>query len=301
MKRSVVLVLGFAVALQGCAGFGNSFVTYQSQPISGSSTSGATDGAVNVARFNNPVNVAVDSDGSIYVCDFDNGRVRRIKDGKVSTVVNQANFSHPFGITISPSGTLYVSTDSDDTGAKDGTTGTVWVINKSTGTATVVARDLGRPRGILALADGTIVLSNLTKNCISILDPVTTANTVIAGQPGTAGFANGTGNAALFSRPYGLTQLPGGDLLVSDQSNNRIRRVTLAGVVTTFAGTGTAGADDGPVATATLNGPQGVVSDPTTGDVYIADTTGHLIRRVTAAGNVETIAGDGTQGYAEGI
>ncbi len=301
MIRSRSAFFGVCLFLAGCAGFAASVVPYQSQPVTGSATSGAKDGPVGTATFNNPVNVAVDLDGSIYVCDFDNGIVRKLKSGVVTTLVKQANFSHPFGITVSPSGTLYVSTDANDLGAKDGTTGTVWVVDKVTGVATVVDRNLGRPRGIVALADDRIVLSNLTRNTISILDPVTKSNTLIAGSDGVAGFNDASGSAALFSRPYGVTVLLGGDLLVADQNNNRIRRVTMAGDVTTFVGSSTPGATDGDIATATLNGPQDVAADPTTGDVYIADTTGHRIRRVTAANVVQTIGGDGTQGYAEGV
>jgi sugar lactone lactonase YvrE len=88
-----------------------------------------------------------------------------------------------------------------------------------------------------------------------------------------------------------------GTLLVADQNNNRIRQVTLAGVVTTYAGTGTAGALDGDRLTATLNGPQDVAVDGR-GRVYIADTTGKRIRRIVG-NTLSTYAGNGIAGYVD--
>jgi len=294
--RSVLAALVLVAA--GCGGGTNPVFITPTTLVAGSATAGATNGPIETASFNNPVNVAVAADGTVYVCDFDNSRIRRIRNGVVDTVVNQANFQRPFGIAIATDGTLYVQTDANDLGERNGTTGTVWRVDTVGGTATVVARNLGRPRGLAPLSDGRIAMANLTRNVISILNPSGGTETVIAGEDGVAGFTNGTGTAAHFSRPYGLTQISGGDLLVADQTNNCIRRVTLAGVVTTYAGTGTAGATNGALASATFNGPQDVKLSPN-GRLYVADTTGHLIRRIYN-GEVSTFAGDGVAGYVDG-
>lgn len=293
-------VLTFGIV--GCGGSGNDnpspFVGKSLSVVAGGDVSGATDGPLATATFNNPVNVAADTNGTIYVCDFDNDLVRKISNGVVTTLVDQENFSRPFGITLAEDGTLYVQTDANDEGARDATTGTVWRVDKATGAATVVARNLGRPRGILALPDGRIAMAQLVRNTIEILNPANGNVAFVAGQTDVAGFANGTGNAAQFNRPYGMALDGNGALLVADQNNHRIRRVTLAGVVTTFAGAGTPGAGNGALATATFNGPQDIDRAPN-GTYYVADSTGHRIRRISG-GQVSTFAGDGNPGFSDG-
>lgn len=285
-------------AVMGCAGDGGS-VHFFGQSTFGSSDAGLVDGPVASARFSNPVNVAVASNGTVYVADFDNDAVRAIStSGQVTTLTDQDNFSRPFGMTVAADGTLYVQTDANDLGERSPETGTVWKIDRSTGVATVVARNLGRPRGIAALADGRIALSDLVHNTISILNPSNGNVTPVAGNSGTAGFADGSGTSALFSRPYGLAAMADGSLLVADQSNHRLRRVTLSGDVTTFSGTGTAGATNGPVATATFNAPEGVAI-ASNGTIYVADHDNHMVRRISG-GQVFTQAGNGNAGYAEG-
>ncbi|MGH8528867.1 MAG: hypothetical protein ACRETN_03350 [Nevskiales bacterium] len=261
------------------------------------------DGPHDVARFSNPVNVEVASDGRVYVADFDNDAIRVISTtGVVSTLVRPADvlpltFSRPFGLTIAPDGFLYVQTDGNDVGARDATTGTVWRVDLGTGMATVVARNLGRPRGLQALANGMIAMSDLAHHVVTILNPATGVETLLAGANDTPGFVNAAGPAARFSRPYGLALLPDGSLLVADQDNDRLRQVTLAGVVTTFAGTGVAGTQNGPVATASFNAPQDVAIAGA--DTYVADHDNFLIRRINA-GNVTTQAGNGMQDFADG-
>ncbi len=301
MRRlHLAFVGGLGLALVGCMGNSEVVLSLQTLLVGGSATAGAVDGPIATATFNNPVNVAVDSDGSVYVCDYDNDRVRKIRNGQVTTLVSAANFSRPFGITIAPDGTLYVQTDANDAGDRNANTGTIWRVNKATGASTVVVRNIGRPRGVTALTDGRLALANLTIQTVAVLDPATGVVTQIAGLPGTSGFSDGNGTGALFNRPYGLTQMSNGDLLLADQGNNRIRRVTLSGVVTTFAGTGAVGSANGNRLSATFNNLQDVKRDPLTDLIYVSDSMNHTIRRITGS-TVETIAGDGTAGYAEGI
>ncbi|AXQ27374.1 hypothetical protein D0B54_01130 [Solimonas sp. K1W22B-7] len=266
--------------------------------IIGNAAAGLVNGPAAVARFDNPATAEVGPDGTVYVADFNNNAVRAIApDGTVRTLVAQAGFVRPFGMTFSPDGSLYVQTDGNDLGQRDGTTGTVWRVNPATGAATVVARNLGRPRGLLALSGNRIVLSDVAHHVIALLNTTSGAVTPLAGSADMPGFADATGADARFSRPYGVALAADGSLLVADQDNHRIRRVTLAGVVTTFAGTGTAGSANGPVATATFNGPQDVAVDGST--VYVADTLNYRVRRI-AGGNVTTIAGSGVRGFAPG-
>jgi sugar lactone lactonase YvrE len=268
--------------------------------LAGSSEIGNVNGAGGTARFHNPVNVAVDAQSNVYVCDFDNSLIRKItQNGIVSTLTQQANFDRPFGIAFASDGQLYVQTDGNDTGQRDGTTGTIWRINLTTGAATVVVNNVGRPRGLAGLPDGRLVLSDIVHHTINLLQPSTGAVTLLAGTADSAGFTNATGAAARFNRPYGVTVTSAGNILVADTFNNSIRQVTLAGEVTTFAGTGTAGALDGPKAAATFNGPQDVKAAPG-GIVYVDDTSNHCVRKINAAGQVSAVAGNGTAGFRDG-
>lgn len=297
---SALAMSGIIAGCSGGSGGPSSAPPATVTTLAGSATPGATNGAASVATFNNPVNVAIDAAGNIFVADFDNGLIRKISTaGQVSTLTSQANFGRPFGIAFMPDGRLYVTTDTNDTGATDGTTGTLWQINLSSGAATVVARNLGRPRGIVALSNTQLVLVDLTQNDVRIINPATGVTTPLAGLRGTAGSANGTGTAARFDRPYGPAITPDGNILLADQNNNSLRLVTPAGVVTTFAGSTTAGYRDGGRSQALFNGPEDVDIDAG-GNVYVSDVSNHRIRKITPDGNVSTFAGDGVRGFADG-
>jgi DNA-binding beta-propeller fold protein YncE len=116
---------------------------------------------------------------------------------------------------------------------------------------------------------------------------------------GTAGHADGAGGQARFNRPCGLAVDAQGNLYVADSENHRIRKVAPDGTVSTLAGDGTAGWQDGAGAQARFNKPQGLLVDGS-GTVYVADTENHRIRRILADGTVSTVAGDGTAGFRDG-
>jgi DNA-binding beta-propeller fold protein YncE len=125
------------------------------------------------------------------------------------------------------------------------------------------------------------------------------AVTTLAG--GAEGFADGAGGAASFNTPSALAIDANGNLYVADTSNNRIRKVTPEGVVTTIAGDGTAGARDGAAYSAQFNAPIGVAVDARGERIYVADTYNDRIRLITTTdGQVTTIAGGSAPGYADG-
>jgi DNA-binding beta-propeller fold protein YncE len=139
-------------------------------------------------------------------------------------------------------------------------------------------------------------MSDLVHNVITILNPATGDIQPVAGMVDEAGFVNDTGTAARFSRPYGLALASDGALLVADQNNHVIRRVTLSGEVTTFAGTGAPDNQNGIITGASFNLPQDVAIAGST--IYIADQKNHLIRRID--GNVvTTFAGNGIAGFKD--
>jgi len=116
---------------------------------------------------------------------------------------------------------------------------------------------------------------------------------------GAAGFANGTGTAASFNFPSGVVVDAAGNVFVSDAGNNAIRKITPAGLVTTFAGSGMPGAADGNGLAASFNQPAALAIDAA-GNLYVADEGNNLVRKVTPAGVVSTIAGNGTRGFTDG-
>jgi len=114
---------------------------------------------------------------------------------------------------------------------------------------------------------------------------------LVAGGVGEAGFANGTGNAARFDTPFGLTIGNDGALLVADTGNHILRRVAMTGGVTTYAGlAGTPGNTNGTLAASRFRSPLGLKRDGA-GNIWVADSGNHTIRRITPAGMVETVAG----------
>jgi sugar lactone lactonase YvrE len=122
--------------------------------------------------------------------------------------------------------------------------------------------------------------------------------TTLAGSV-TAGFADGVGQAAQFRGPSGVAVDAVGTLYVADRGNNRIRKITPAGVVTTLAGSDQSGFADGQGAAAAFAAPTGVAVS-TSGTVYVADADNNRIRQVSQAGVVTTLAGSGTAGFANG-
>ncbi len=284
-----------ALIAAGCGGSGSSSTPLTQAEVYGAPQSGDVDGTPTKAEFANPANVEVGPNGAVYIADYDNGAVRMIApNGIVSTLAKQAKFSQPFGLTFSPDGFLYVSTDANDQGVKNATSGTVWRIDVKKKLVTVVAANIGRPRGLCAISKTEIALGDIIHHTVSILNTSTGTVTPLAGLTDQTGHVNANGSNARFNRPYGLCQLPDGSLLVADANNNCLRQVTLSGDVSDYAGTTVVGSGNGPRLSATFQTPQDVTYS--NGNIYVADTANHLVRRITND-VVFTEAGDGTAGF----
>jgi sugar lactone lactonase YvrE len=271
--------------------------------LAGSGLPGDSDGPRDLAAFDNPVNVMMGPDGNVYVADFGNDSIRRITpSGMVSTLIAQSNFRRPFGMVFAADGTLYVQTDSNDSGGLSTATGTIWRVDLDSGNATVVVRNVGRPRGLARLSDGRLVLAEGPRHSVLLLDPdaASPAPTLLAGSNDTAvsGYVDGTGPAARFNRPQDVVVIDD-EIYVADRENHRIRKITLGGVVTTVAGSGTPGNQDGAMAQASFNRPYGLARDDA-GNLYVSDFDGYRIRKIDLdSGMVTTIAGSGTPGYLD--
>jgi sugar lactone lactonase YvrE len=268
--------------------------------LAGGRAPGRADGKGAAAQFYNPVNLVLEASGSLLVSDFDNGMIRRVTaQGDVSTLVPKGTFERPFGITFASTGELFVQTDIDPVGEHNEYTGTIWRVDPASGAAVAVVTDVGRPRGMTPLADGTLALSDLMTQTVRVFDPATSSLSTLAGFDRSASFTDGDGLNARFNEAYGAAALPSGDVLIADRLNHRVRIVSPSGAVSTFAGDGVRGMKDGPKGTARFNSPKDVAVDAA-GNVYVADNGNFLIRRIDPQGNVQTLAGEGTPGFADG-
>jgi sugar lactone lactonase YvrE len=266
--------------------------------LAGSGASGRADGTGASVGLSNPVSVEVAPSGDLFVVEYDNNQVRHLTPAGVSsTVIAMGTLSQPFGLVAASNNALYVDTDVDPQGHKSNTSGTIWRIDVPTQTATAIAPDIGRPRGLALLPDGRLALSDYRNHRILLLDPQTAAVTSLAGN-GCAGYADGQGTSAQFNTPYGLVVRADGTLVVADYGNHRLRTVTLDGTVGTLAGDGVNGLIDGAAAQARFFWPEDVAIDGS-GAIYVSDQGNHRIRRL-AGGSVQTLAGDGTGGYSDG-
>lgn len=263
--------------------------------LSGDAEAGYVDGPRSTARFANPVSCAY-LNGKVYVADFDNNKIRIVDaaNGETSTLISQQGFARPFAMAFAPDGTLFVSTDRNPQNQQGVMTGTIWRVDVNGKTATPLATDIGRPRGIAVLPDGQLAVSDYQNHVISLVDGASGDVTPLAGAWQTAGMADATGDAAKFSEPYGMVA-KGDKLIVADHGNNRLREVALDGTVRTLAGANP-GFVDGAMTLAQFSKPQGMAVTAN-GDVYVTDLGNFRIRKVT--GDVTTIAGNGEAGFRD--
>ncbi len=273
------------------------------------STGGYVDDAGPAAQFNSPQGVAVDVSGAVYVADYSNNRIRKISpEGVVSTLAGStqgfvdgtgaaAQFNRPYGVAVDSSGTVYVADYSNHRIRKvtpDGVVTTLAGSSYGYADGTGAAARFAYPRGVAVDGTGTLYVADSGNHRIRKITP----DGVVTTLAGSAqGYADGTGAAAQFFFPYGLAFDRSGDIYVADTVNNRIRKITPAGVVTTVAGS-TGGFADGTGTATQFSSPQGVVVD-SSGTVYVSDFWNHRLRKITSAGVVTTVAGS-TSGYVEG-
>ena len=255
---------------------------------------GFADGPAAAARFAKPRGVVVGADGAIFVTDCLNHRVRRIKDGIVTTFAGSgkegwtdgvgvaASFERPCGLALGPGDVLYVTERYRVRMISAAGAVTTLAGGGESGFADGrgAAARFHYPAGIAVDAAGVVFVADHSNHRIRRI-----TNGVVDTLAGGAvqgffeqGFADGAGAAAKFYYPIGLALDPiAGHLLVADCNNNRIRAVDpRSGAVSTLAGSGAAGAEDGDAAVASFGSPCGVAVDAQ-GGVLVAD---HRLRRI---------------------
>lgn len=260
---------------------------------------GNVDGTGSAARFSNPVDLAVDSTGNVYVADQFNNAIRRVTpQGVVTTAATSCGSSQldvPEGIAIDALNNLYIS-------HSGGGSGRVCRLAPN-GTGTVFgAGSLDNPRGLTVDPSGNIYVADSFNEVIRRITPSNVVS-IVAGGVVQRGYVDAaTATSARFRRPSDVARDSNGNLYVADEENNSIRKITPAGVVSTFAGLGPDyGAVDGTGGAARFAGPIASVAD-SQGNIYTADSFTYVIRKVTPLGVVSTLAGSAGQcGLAEGL
>ena len=281
---------------------------------------GYADGSGSQAEFKLPNSIAVDHAGNVYVADTRNNTIRKIDtNGVVSTLAGvsgshgsadgvgaDARFYAPFGIAVDAVGTVYVADTGNNTIRKIDTNDVVTTLAGLAGhpgsTNGVGAEARFRnPWGLAVDNASDVFVADMSNDTIRKIKPDGKVLTV-AGQAGITGDVDGFGTDAQFNNPFALTVDDAGNIYVSDNGNETIRKITPSRVVSTLAGSpGNAGTADGGGDGARFWNPQGLAVDPA-GNIYVADTSNNTVRKITPMGEVTTVAGaPGESGTTDGV
>lgn len=289
--------------------------------VAGNGTAGYTgDGGSAISAQINCLSIAVDTAGNIYLSDPTDNCIRMVSTGGIiSTIAGNKGYGGDGAIATASQ--LETPADvcrdaNDNIYVADKGNHTVRVVNNSTSIITTIAGTgvagysgdgaaatnamLNEPGGVAINSSGDIYISDLVTQRVRVVNHTTGIITTVAGN-GTAGYSGDSGPAtsAALNGPLGIAIDTAGNLYISDNGNNRIRKVDIAtNIISTYAGTGVVGyTGDGSAATAAqVNGPAYIAFD-TANNLYIADENNNVIRMVNAAtGIITTVFGNGTSG-----
>ncbi|MBD2702914.1 SMP-30/gluconolactonase/LRE family protein [Spirosoma sp. BT702] len=285
----------------------------------GSPNFGGDGGPATAATMAYPSGVAIDKLGNLFIADQGNNRIRKVNTSAIiSTVAGNgtlgfsgdggpapnADLYYPIDVVVDKAGNLFIADQGNNRIRKVATSG---VITTVAGNGTfgfggdgglATSANLANPTGVVVDGSGNLFIADQKNHRIRKVTPAGSITTV-AGN-GILGFSGDGGLAinASLDNPSGVAVDASGNLFIIDTGNNRIRKVSPAGSITTVAGNGTAGfgGDGGPATAASLNNPSGIAID-TAKNLYIADRYNHRIRKVTASGSITTVAGNGFAGF----
>jgi sugar lactone lactonase YvrE len=269
-------------------------VPYSVSTLAGSGVAGYADGQGVAAQVNRPFCVLPDPYGNLFIADHDNHAIRKVSPtGLVSTFAGStawgmadgtgtiAQFNYPFGLAFDSAGVLYVAEECShrirkitpggvsSTIAGNGSAG----LKDGSGTQAC----FNQPIGISLGSQGNLYIADYGNHCIRKITPGGVVST-IAGS-GSSGYLDGTGTQAVFFSALDLTVDNLGYVYVSDWQNNRIRRITPDGVVTTIGGNGPSQLKDGTGLQTSFNRPWGIALDAQ-GNLYIGDECNNVLRKM---------------------
>jgi uncharacterized protein (TIGR03437 family) len=303
-----------ALAAIGIAS-GQTISTFAGTGVAGYSGDG---GSSTQAEINDPVGLATDAAGNIYIADQNNNRIRKVaKNGVITTFAGtgvsgpngdggpavQAQLGGPTGVCVAPSGAIYVTDLNNNKVREISTSG---IITTVAGNGSSVSSGDGGPAAAAGMvlpircavdSNGNLYIADQGAFRIRKVDgngTITTyAGTGVQGFSGDGGLAT----QAELNNPTWVTADGAGNLYVADQYNQRVRVINSSGTITTVAGNGNNGygGDGGAATSASLSYPGGIVVD-SAGSIYIADAANARIRKVSG-GIITTVAGNGTAGY----
>jgi sugar lactone lactonase YvrE len=314
-KLSAILIL---LTLPHALPAQDSVTTLAGQPL----VSGAANGTGASALFSDPAAIVADASGNYFVADSRNHAIRKVTaGGAVTTFAGQlgvagtangagtaAQFNSPCGLAFDSGGNLFVSDTGSSTIRKVTSVGVVTTFAGIAGSSAFLDGAAGgalfnSPLGIAVWTNGNVFVADSGNHCIRKISGGVVST--FAGSPQIWGSANGTGTSAQFNSPCGLAFDAKGNLFVCDANNNTIRKITTAGVVTTFAGAaGQDGANDGALAAARFRSPAELAFDKK-GNLFVADSFNQTIRKISTNSLVSTVSGAagifGTNSGANGV
>jgi hypothetical protein len=275
--------------------------------------SGSTDGMGTNARFSIPGDLTSDGAGNLFVADSYNYTIRKIviatgevttlagsrRDGSNDGIGTTASFDEPWGITGDRAGDLFVADSVNSTIRKiviataEVTTFAGAARSPGTTDGTASTARFNYPASVAIDGMGNLFVADGNNRTIRQVVMATGAVTTLAGSPGSFGYADGTGAAAQFTFPMGLTTDGDGNLFVADSNSHTVRKIVIAtGAVTTLAGSPTIrGSSDGTGADARFDNPAGTATDGA-GNLFVADHYNHTVRKIVlATGAVSTVVG----------
>ena len=274
---------------------------------------GNVDGTGSVARFYEPGGVAMDGSGNVYVADTISDTIRKVTSAGVVTTFagiagklgstdgtgSTARFFRPNAVALDGSGNLYVADTDNHTIRKITSAGVVTTLAGLAGTSgstdgTGSAARFKSPKGVAVDGSGNVYVADTSNSTIRQITPAGVVST-LAGLAGSTGSTDGTGSTARFKNPEGVAVDGSGSVYVADTGSDTIRKITQAGVVSTFAGTaGNFGYADGAGSAAKFAEPTSLALDGA-GIIYVADSINYKIRKITPSGVVSTlVTTDGT-------
>ncbi len=309
MKKVALLVVAMIV----CTSAWSQTVT----TIAGSALlSGNGNGNGASSRFNEPHGITSDKKGSIFIADRLNNCIRKITPaGVVSTIAGTgavgsndgagavATFNEPWDIAADTLGNLYVADTKSykirkiDANYYVSTIAGTGVFGTTNGPGNVAK--FGFPSGIAVTPDGSIIyVVDHNTHVIRKIEAGIVSN--LAGTVYITGSNNGPGATASFNHPYGIELDHSGNLIIADEWNNLIRKITPTGATTTLAGTGLIGGVDGANMAASFNAPWDISVD-SLGSVFVMDGYNFTVRKISITGQVTTYVGSlGVSGSANG-
>ena len=283
---------------------------------------GGDGGAAITASFNYPTGVAVDNAGDIFIADTDNYRIRKVNtSGNISTVAGNGSYGYSgdgglatsaslyftVGVAVDNDGNFYITDLYSERIRKVDTSGIISTVAGNGGYGfsgdggPATSARLFDPYGLAVDSAGNLYIADTSNQRIRKVD--TSGNISTVAGDGTLGDGRAATSASL-AGPFGVAVDNAGNLFIADTSNHRIRKVDASGIITTVAGNGShcyyttdLCGDGGPAISANLYDPYDVAVDHA-GNIYIADLNDHRIRKVDTAGNISTVAGNGTPGYS---